>query len=41
LLLAYLLSRPDDGKVLVNAVKKYGILGRNGVLSLQLWSETP
>jgi hypothetical protein len=33
-LLAYLLSRPDDWKVLVNDLKKRGNLGRDGVYAL-------
>jgi len=33
-LLAYLLSRPDDWKVLVNDLKKRGDLGRDGVYAL-------
>jgi hypothetical protein len=33
-LLAYLLSRPDDRKVLVNDLKKRGNLGRDGIYAL-------
>jgi hypothetical protein len=33
-LLAYLLSRPDDWKVLVNDLKKRGNLGRDGIYAL-------
>ena len=33
-LLAYLLSRPDDWKVLVNDLKKRGNLGRDGIYGL-------
>jgi len=33
-LLAYLLSRPDDWKVLVNDLRKRGNLGRDGIYSL-------
>lgn len=33
-LLAYLLSRPDDWKVLVNDLKKRGNLGRDGIYTL-------
>lgn len=34
-LLAYLLSRPDDWKVLVNDLKRCGNLGRDGIYALQ------
>ena len=33
-LLAYLLSRPDDWKVLVNDLKRRGNLGRDGIYAL-------
>lgn len=33
-LLAYLLSRPDDWKVLINDLKKRGNLGRDGIYAL-------
>ena len=33
-LLAYLLPRPDDWKVLVNDLKKRGNLGRDGIYAL-------